>query len=196
MKIREYQLDDEQGWVRCRVLSFLETAYYDNVLRSKEKYENPAIELVAVEDGQIVGLIDVEYEMEEGTVCSQGEGLGGMIWHIAIHPDYKGKGIGVKLLKEVEKIALEKGLNRLEAWTRDDEWVNRWYEKNGFNQVGSYLHVYIEGSEMKNPITSHVENLLPVQTFAHYVGVDKQSIKEKYARVHDCFCYVKKLRVK
>lgn len=33
----------------------LDTAYYDNVLKEKEKYNNPAIELVAVEDSQIVG---------------------------------------------------------------------------------------------------------------------------------------------
>ncbi len=48
IKIRAYNKEDEMDWVRCRVLSFLDTAYYDNVLREKEKYENPAIELVAV----------------------------------------------------------------------------------------------------------------------------------------------------
>ncbi|CDQ40019.1 hypothetical protein BN990_02337 [Virgibacillus salexigens] len=46
MKIRKYSVDDELGWVRCRVLSFLDTAYYDNVFSEKEKYENPSIELV------------------------------------------------------------------------------------------------------------------------------------------------------
>ncbi len=66
----------------------LQTAYFDNVLNKKERYENPAIELVAELDGQIVGLIDVEYEKEERTVCSKGTGLGGMIWHIAVHPDF------------------------------------------------------------------------------------------------------------
>lgn len=48
MIIREYGPEDELGWVRCRVLSFLNTAYFDNVLKEKEKYINPAIELVAI----------------------------------------------------------------------------------------------------------------------------------------------------
>lgn len=65
MLIRDYQNDDEQGWLRCRVLAFLNTAYYDNVLNKKEVYKNPSIELVAEIDGKIVGLIDVEYEKRE-----------------------------------------------------------------------------------------------------------------------------------
>ncbi|EJQ44467.1 hypothetical protein IEE_02657 [Bacillus cereus BAG5X1-1] len=44
IKIRASKKEDEIGWVRCRSLSFLDTAYYDNVLRGKEKYENPANE--------------------------------------------------------------------------------------------------------------------------------------------------------
>ena len=40
MEIREYQPKDEIGWVRCRVLSLLDTAYFDNVLKGKEKYED------------------------------------------------------------------------------------------------------------------------------------------------------------
>ena len=33
MEIRDYQIEDETSWVRCRVLSFLDTAYYDIVAR-------------------------------------------------------------------------------------------------------------------------------------------------------------------
>ena len=129
MIIRDYRVNDETGWVRCRTLAFLQTAYFDNVLNKKERYENPAIELVAELDGQIVGLIDVEYEIEERTVCSRGEGLGGMIWHIAVHPDFSRLGIGQQLLYAAETKARRVNLNRLEAWTRDDLWVQNWYEK-------------------------------------------------------------------
>ena len=194
MHIRQYQAEDEIGWVRCRVLSFLDTAYFDNVFQKKEVYENPAIELVAVENGQIVGLIDIEYEIRERTVCSRGAGLGGMIWHIAIHPDFRRKGIATKLLKEAEKLAACKGLNRLEAWTRDDEWVNKWYVNSGFMNVESYLHVFVEGdSEVNSAIKSELSNLFPIQAFAHYVGEDNEQIKEKFKRVHECNCYEKML---
>lgn len=145
MIIRAYKDSDEIGWLRCRVLSFLHTAYFDNVLNKKKSYENPAIELVAELNGQIVGLIDVEYEKEEKTVCSRGEGLGGMIWHIAVHPDYYRQGIGEKLLHAAEKQAINIGLNRFEAWTRDDPCVRNWYEKMLFLNVHSYYHIYLEG---------------------------------------------------
>jgi len=195
MIIREYRSEDEIGWVRCRVLSFLNTAYFDNVLKEKERYINPAIELVAIEEGKVVGLIDVEYEVKERTVCSRGNGLGGMIWHIAVHPDYQRKGIGTKLLNKAIEIAKKNGLNRFEAWTRDDEWVNEWYINTGFLKVESYLHVYIDGGEeFKGSVKSEIENLYPIQAFAHYVGEDKEAVKKKFTRVHECRCYEKELK--
>lgn len=195
MEIRHYNQNDEIGWVRCRALSFLDTAFYDNVLREKEKYENPAIELVAVENDQhIVGLIDIEYELEEGTICSRGKGLGGMIWHVAVHPDFRRKGVGHQLLQEAEKLSIVKGLNRLEAWTRDDDWVNNWYMKNGFVNVDSYLQVFINGSEeLDDVLVSKIPDLIPVQAFTHYIGEEKDFIRKKFKRVHEDFCYEKKL---
>lgn len=85
-------------------------------------------------------------------------------------------------------------MNRLEAWTRDDKWVNDWYINNKFSIVDSYLHVFIEGEkEMKPTLTSEIQELYPVQAFAHYVGKEKEMIKNRYTRVHECFCFEKKL---
>lgn len=194
MEIRAYRSEDEMGWVRCRVLSFLDSSYFDNVLQNKENYEHPAIELVAIFDDKVVGLIDVEYETEERTVCSRGTGCGGMIWHLAVHPDFRRQKIANKLLKEAERIAKEKRLNRFEAWTRDDKWVNAWYINNKFKKVSSYLHVYIENSEeLDTAINSAIPNLYPVQTFAHYVGEEKEKIKKLFDRVHECVCFEKEL---
>lgn len=193
MLIRNYKKEDELGWLQCRVLAFLNTAYFDNVLNKKEVYEQPSIELVAEIDGKIVGLIDIEYENKEGTVCSRGKGLGGMIWHIAVHPDYSRKGIGENLLKVAEKRAIELNLNRFEAWTRDDEWVQNWYKKMEFTQVESYYHLYLEGNEMTNRITTNVPNLFPVSTFSHYVGQNMEQFTN-IKRKHQCICYEKYLK--
>ncbi|WP_040984829.1 GNAT family N-acetyltransferase [Oceanobacillus jeddahense] len=192
MKIRTYTPADEKGWLQCRILAFLETAYFDNVLREKETYKYPAIELVAEVDGKIAGLIDIEYEVEEGTVCSDGSGLGGMIWHIAVHPDYSRQGIGSALLIEAEKHARMKNLNRLEAWTRDDKWVQSWYEKMGFTPVDSYYHIYFEGEEIKNHFHSTTDRLSLLSAFAHYTRENLDPFAD-VKRKHQCVCYVKTL---
>ncbi|UNL86452.1 GNAT family N-acetyltransferase [Priestia koreensis] len=194
MIIRPYELKDEESWLRCRVLSFLNTAYFDHVLRKKERYENPSIELVAEVDGQIVGLLDIEYEIIERSVCSRGSGLGGMIWHIAVHPDFQRQGIATRLLDKGEELAKTHELNRLEAWTRDDEWVRKWYENQHFALVDSYLHVFIDKqAEMDQSIQSTYKNLYPIQTFAHYAGSQKEEVMRQFKRVHECVCYEKLL---
>jgi ribosomal protein S18 acetylase RimI-like enzyme len=188
-EVRPYQEADEQGWVRCRALSFLGSAYYDDVRREKERYDAPSIELVAEDGAQIVGLLDVECELEPGTVCSDRPGLGGMIWHVAVHPDHQRRGIATALLLEAERLAAERGLVRFEAWTRDDDHVQAWYESRGFEQVDSYLHVYVEHGEGLRELFPVTDGLRPVKLFAHYTGDRPQEIRERFARVHDCVLY-------
>ncbi|AWE06908.1 GNAT family N-acetyltransferase [Lysinibacillus sp. 2017] len=192
MIIRKYTENDEQGWLRCRVLSFLNTAYYDNVLKEKEVYENPSIELVAIMDNQVVGLIDIEYEKEPKSVCTTKDSLGGMIWHIAVHPDYQRKGIGEKLLEAAMKEAKELNLTYLEAWTRDDKWVQKWYEKMNFDQTTSYYHMYLEGNEIKTVQLPTRKSFYPVTMFAHYTGTDLEEF-ENLKRKHLCVCYVRSI---
>jgi ribosomal protein S18 acetylase RimI-like enzyme len=189
LTVRAYRSADEEGWVRCRALSFLGSAYFDDVRREKERYERPSIELVAEEDGEIVGLIDVECEQARGTVCSDRPGLGGMIWHLAVHPDHQRRGIATALLREAERLAAEHGLVRVEAWTRDDEHVQAWYESRGFARVDSYLHVYVELSEGLRDLFPISEGLRPVKLFAHYTGERRDEVKRRFARVHDCVLY-------
>ncbi|MDE5977546.1 MAG: GNAT family N-acetyltransferase [Turicibacter sp.] len=188
MEIRDYQKEDETGWVRCRVLAFLDTAYYDIVLRKKEIYKHPTIELVAIEDYQVVGLLDVEYEEEPNTICTAHETLGGMIWHLAVHPDYRCKGIGTALLEEAQKRLKDCQITYLEAWMRDDKWVQRWYLNRQFMKLSTYLHVYVNET---NGIKSTISGLIPVQSFCQYTGEEREKIKKRYKRVHECTGFVK-----
>jgi GNAT superfamily N-acetyltransferase len=187
--VRSYREDDEEGWVRCRALSFLHSAFYDTVRADKERYDGPSIELVADLDEQIIGLIDVECEREPGTVCSAREGLGGMIWNIATHPDYQRRGVATGLLEEAKRHAQQLGLVRFEAWTRDDPQVHAWYEARGFRMIDSYLHVYVELGDGLRDLFPVTQGLRPVKLFAHYVGDERDEIKRRFARVHDCVLY-------
>ena len=187
--MRPYREADEQGWVRCRALSFLGSAYHDDVRADKERYEGPSIELVAHAGGEVVGLIDVELEQEPGTVCSERDGLGGMIWHVATHPDHQRRGVAGELLREAERLARPEGVLRFEAWTRDDAHVHAWYESHGFQLVESYLHVYVELEDGLRDLFPITEGLRPVKLFAHYVGDERDEIRRRFARVHDCVLF-------
>jgi ribosomal protein S18 acetylase RimI-like enzyme len=175
--------------LRCRVLSFLGSAYFDDVRTEKEHYAGPSIELVAEDEGLVAGLIDVECEEVRGTVCEDRPGLGGMIWHLAVHPDYQRRGIATALLGEAERLAAERGLVRFEAWTRDDAHVQRWYESNGFVRVSSYLHVYVELDDGLRDLFPITDNLRPVKLFAHFIGEGGDEVRRRFARVHDCVLY-------
>jgi ribosomal protein S18 acetylase RimI-like enzyme len=188
--IRPYRGEDERGWVVCRVFSFLDTAFFDDVRQSKERYEHRSIELVAERAGEIVGLIDVECEDEPATICEDRPGLGGMIWHLAVHPDHQRRGVATALLREAERRARDHGLERLEAWTRDDAAARAWYESKGFELVYGYLHVYVEledGLRDVFPVTEY--GIRPVRMFAHYVGEEREVIRERFARVHENVLY-------
>src|SRR5690625_2498244 len=95
-----------------------------------------------------------------------------------------------------EIIAEEIGMDYLEVLTRDDEWVNQWYVKNGFEKVYSYLHVYLEGNkEVKEEIrTKEMPGFQVIQAFAHYSGPQQEYVKSKFNRVHECNCYMKNLK--
>lgn len=192
--IRPYQPADETQWLRCRVLAFLDTTYFDNVERKKGAYANPAIELVAELDGQIIGLIDIECEEEPGSVCSlpavpEITGKAGMIWHLAVHPDYRRRGIGTALLAAAIARAKQMQLCRLEAWTRDDAPTLGWYEAQGFQKVDTYLHVYLQRDEMESGIQSILPGLRPMHGFAHYQGDSADEVRQQFRRVHDCNRY-------
>lgn len=187
--VRPYERSDERGWLECRVLAFLDSAYFDAVEREKEHYARPSVELVAELEGRIVGLIDVELEEEPGTVCEDRPGLGGMIWHLAVLRGHRGQGLGRRLLAAAEDAARGRGIQRFEAWTRDDEWVQRWYESNGFERVYSYLHVYVHGRDELEGVVNAELGLRPVKLFAHYTGDRPEEIRARFERVHDCVCY-------
>jgi ribosomal protein S18 acetylase RimI-like enzyme len=187
--IRPYEPADEAGWLRCRLLSFFGSAFFDDVARVKEHYENPAIELVADDAGELVGLLDLECETD---ALAERPGRGGMIWHLAVHPDHQRQGIASALLDEAERRARERGLERLEAWTRDDAHVQRWYESHGFALIDGYLHVYLERDDLR-ALDGHVGELRLVKAFAHYTGDRPDEIRQRFTRVHDDVLYEKRL---
>ena len=147
MIIRDYQEEDEQDWVRCRVVSFLDCSYFNDVKREKEQYEKPAICLVAEENSQIVGLIDVELDSDDLS-CANGR-RGAIVWNLAVLPEYRRSKVARHLWETVKERLIQEGIHYCEIWTQEDEAANRFYQSIGFEveQSQCWLRCYLKSKE-------------------------------------------------
>lgn len=194
IEIIEYNDRYHDGWVECRVLSFLDSSYFDDVYRTKTKEVNPELSLIALENGIVVGFIDIEYEKTPKTVCHLDGGLGGVIWHLGVRIEYRRHKIASKLLNEAIKILKKMGIKRLEAWTQDDFASNNWYENQGFTFVESYLNCFVNGKE-------HLEKYVNIEKMGKFYGIRnfnfeapinrKEELSKVCYRMHEVKLYEK-----
>lgn len=149
MVIRTYRDSDELGWLRCRVCSFLDCSYWNDVATRREKYANKSICLVAEENGTIVGLMDAEIERDPGSLCVSGSQRGAVIWHLAVLPEYRRQRVASSLWSEVEKQLLSQEVRYCEVWTQEDIAANRWYLSQGFHHIEerNWLRCYARASK-------------------------------------------------
>ncbi|WP_102158809.1 GNAT family N-acetyltransferase [Zhihengliuella halotolerans] len=179
LTIRPYTPADEPSWLRCRVLSFLDSCYYDDVWTSRPS--SPAIQLVAVEAGQVLGILDVELEDGLATIDT-----------IAVHPDHQGRGIASMLLNEAMDL-LPSSVTALDAWTREDEPALRWYASHGFVESEHYLHVYKSWEDSGDGWMAPAPLSVPVSAFSHAAMSDEADLRERFDRVYVCRRFSKPL---
>ncbi|MGB9036342.1 MAG: GNAT family N-acetyltransferase [Paeniglutamicibacter sp.] len=172
--IREYQPADERGWLECRLLSFLDSNYYDDVRTDRSDIEAPNLSLVAEDNGTIVGLIDIELDGDAATIDS-----------IAVHPGARQQGMASALLDEA-LARLPSGTRTLDAWTREDAAANGWYQRNGFEEAYRYLHVYKGYSEPNDGFQCPEGLSRPVLAFMHADIKDEESMRRAFKRVYVC----------
>lgn len=170
--IRNYHSADERSWLRCRTLSFLDTCYYDDVWTTRPA--SPAIQLVAVQDDRVVGLLDVEVEGDLATIDT-----------VAVHPDHQGHGTASSLLAQVRE-RLPDTVTTLDAWTREDDCAIAWYRARGFVESDHYLHVYKGWDEADDGWISPDPLSAPVTAFCHARPEHEADIRARYARVYVC----------
>jgi N-acetylglutamate synthase-like GNAT family acetyltransferase len=178
--IREYTPADEPSWLRCRALSFLSTAYYDDVARTKPEIQAPGFELIAVDQHDtVIGIMDITIDGELATIDT-----------VAVHPDHQHRGIGRSLLAHA--IARNRALEvaTLDAWTRDDADTLRWYQAMGFAESDHYLHVYANyytvPEEPDRAIANRRPGLRPVMMFLHAQLAEEEQLRREFSRVHVC----------
>jgi ribosomal protein S18 acetylase RimI-like enzyme len=137
------------------------------------------VELVAVDGDGVVGLLDVSVD-----------GVAATIESIAVHPDGAREGIATALLDRALGELRDRGVRRLEAWTREDEPANRWYRRSGFHESYRYLHVYARGrEEIASAAVTAEPGFAAVHAFLH-ADLDREAeMRERFARVYICRCY-------
>lgn len=176
-EIREFAPADEAQWVRCRVLAFLDTAYFDDVVPAKQPSRD-AIELVAVHESLIIGILDATLEGAIATIDT-----------IAVHPDFRRQSVATQLLEEGIARAAKREASTIEAWTRDDAWVLAWYHALGFVEDSHYLHVYADyrarAGEPADAVTSH-HGLNAVTVFLHAELDTETEMRRRFKRIHIC----------
>jgi ribosomal protein S18 acetylase RimI-like enzyme len=97
---------------------------------AKKVQRDPDLFLLAELDGQIVG-----------TVLGGFDGRRGMVYHLAVDPDYRQHGIGTALMDELEKRLRQKGCLRYYLLvTNDNLDAIHFYKARGWEEMD--LHIY------------------------------------------------------
>lgn len=170
-RIRDYEPADEPSWLRCRVLGFLATSCYDDVWQAKRRTD---LELVALDGGEVVGLLDVSVPGAEATVDN-----------VVVHPDHRGRGIATALLEEALRRLERAGVETLDAWTREDRPALAWYARHGFVESSRYLHVYASADEVGTVVVAK-HGLRPARAFLHARIERETEMRQRFERVHVC----------
>lgn len=137
MEIRSYSNKDEKDWVYTKALSYLYSPFFDDMETSKTKF-NPdiykdSIELVAVIEGRIVGIIDIGIYNEDTSrnyMYYQGNSVA-YFTNLAVHPDYQKKGIAKKMFEVALNKLIEKKVEALSIFTRKSDATLELYKKWG-----------------------------------------------------------------
>lgn len=195
MKIRKYKSTDEQGWLRCRVVSFLDCSYWNDVKTKKETYEGQSISLVAEDDGQIVGLIDIEIDSEELTYKDKGKGA--IIWHMGVLPEYRRFGVATKLWDLAKAELKANDVKYCELWTQDDEPSNLFYQRAGFAQDKSqtWIRCYAKGKACKELLNEDKIGKIygPDELIFNAPMSRREELRDLCYRINEVRLYVRRL---
>jgi len=140
MKIQIYDSIYEKSWVYTKALSYLFSPFFDDMSRSKDEFtEEPyqdSVELIAVEDDQVVGLLDIGIYTEEASHSYPyypGKKIA-YFANLAVHPDFQRQGVGTLLLAALKETAVQQNRKGISLTCHDE--LIPYYEMNGFVHEG------------------------------------------------------------
>jgi ribosomal protein S18 acetylase RimI-like enzyme len=98
---------------------------------AKKLQRDPDLFLVAEDGGCLVG-----------TVIGGFDGRRGMIYHLAVAPDYRRKGLANQLMDEVETRLRARGCRKAYLLVKQGNWsASAFYQKRGWGEMDK-IHIY------------------------------------------------------
>jgi len=100
----------------------------------KSRMDGQAPQLVAEEDGRLIGFLDVEIESWRSVA---------RVWNLLVDKQYRRQGIGTELMKKAKEFAREKDCRAMTVETQTTNWpALNFYLKMGFQICAVDDHFY------------------------------------------------------
>jgi putative acetyltransferase len=143
IEISQIEIGDVESFRACldvvarerRYLALLEALPIEQTMSFVgENVANGSAQLVARDGGRVVGWCDILPRWPQTVAHCGSVGMG-------VLPEYRGRGLGAKLLRECIAVATSHGITRVELETRvDNVRAIRLYERVGFKREGVRVH--------------------------------------------------------
>ena len=138
IEIRPYRDEDREAWMRVHAVIMSISHAWNYCIQERPDYVGyESTRLVALVDGQMAGLTDVQYDREPGEICFLKDSRGGYVLEFGRLPEYKGLGLGKRLMDASVEDARSKGIGRLEYWSQDRA-AQRFYRRVGLQEIGRH----------------------------------------------------------
>ena len=161
VEIRAYRDEDRDEWLRVHAVIMSISHAWNYCIQERPGYDGyESTRLVAVHEGRIIGLTDVQYDREPGNFCFVKDSLGGYVHEFGRLPEYAGLNLGQRLIDATVEEAKAKGYRRLEYWSQDRK-AQRYYARLKMKEIGRHYRFRIKPPEE-----------VAAQMRAAYIGVE------------------------
>lgn len=121
------QLNEDWAWGKDQWQREGQKSYIEGIKNGTQMF------LVAENDGAVIGELHIFWNAEDKEEANGKDRA--YLSAMRLHPDYRGQGIGTKLIQEAFHHIAENGFNEVTigAYTHEPN-IQKWYEKLGFTE--------------------------------------------------------------
>ena len=150
IELREYRDTDRDEWMRVHAMILTISHAWNYAIQERPVYAGyESTQLVAIAEGKLVGLTDVQYDRTPGELCFNKDSRGGYVLEFGRLPEYAGNHIGKRLIDGAVEDAQAKGIRRLEYWSQDRK-AQRYYQRLGMTEIGRHYRFRMRAPQAVN----------------------------------------------